>query len=198
VTGDPQSSAVREPIAVALAISDEVLRGRALHALAAPGARFVVVADAADADVVVADALAPTGSQPPELPVIIIGERGVIEEAMRRGYAGGLSPSFSDAKLEIAIQAAALGLVCSEAQAETMPLFDDEADADINLPELSLREVQVLQALITGASNKEIARRLDISIHTAKFHVASIVTKLGASGRTDAVARAMRLARSMI
>ena len=58
--------------------------------------------------------------------------------------------------------------------------------------------MEVLQALITGASNKEIARRLDISIHTAKFHVASIVTKLGASGRTDAVARAMRLARAMI
>jgi DNA-binding NarL/FixJ family response regulator len=198
VTGDPQSSAVRETIAVALAIADEELRGRALRALAACEARLVIAADAAAADVVVADALAPGGPQPPELPVIIIGERSVIEEAMRRGYAGGLLPSFSDAKLEIAIQAAALGLVCSEAQTETTSLFDDEADADVNLPELSLREVEVLQALITGASNKEIARRLDISIHTAKFHVASIVTKLGASGRTDAVARAMRLARAMI
>jgi len=78
------------------------------------------------------------------------------------------------------------------------PTFDDEADGEGSLPELTLREVEVLQQLITGASNKEIARRLDISIHTAKFHVASIVGKLGASGRTEAVARAMRLARSMI
>ena len=119
MTGDPQSSAVRETIAVALAIADEELRGRALRALAACEARLVIAVDAAAADVVVADALAPGGPQPPELPVIIIGERGVIEEAMRRGYAGGLLPSFSDAKLEIAIQAAALGLVCSEAQTET-------------------------------------------------------------------------------
>ena len=37
-----------------------------------------------------------------------------------------------------------------------------------------------------------IARRLDISVHTAKFHVAAILTKLGAANRTDAIAIAMR------
>ena len=44
-----------------------------------------------------------------------------------------------------------------------------------------------------GASNKAIARRLDISVHTAKFHVGSLLDKLDAVGRTDAVAHAARL-----
>ena len=64
--------------------------------------------------------------------------------------------------------------------------------------DLTQRELQVLQLLAQGASNKAIARRLEITPHTAKFHVASIVAKLGATGRTDAVARAMRLGLVMI
>ena len=43
-----------------------------------------------------------------------------------------------------------------------------------------------------GASNKGIARRLGISVHTAKFHVGSLLDKLDATGRTDAVAQAVR------
>jgi len=131
--------------------------------------------------------------------VLVIGDRAIIEEAVRRGYAGGLLPSFSGAKLRAAIEAVRHGLVCTDGRGDSMPIFDDEADAEPHhLPELTVREAEVLQQLMTGASNKEIARRLDISVHTAKFHVASIVGKLGASGRTDAVARALRLARSMI
>jgi DNA-binding CsgD family transcriptional regulator len=64
--------------------------------------------------------------------------------------------------------------------------------------ELTARELQVLRLLAEGASNKSIARRLGITPHTAKFHVASIVAKLGATGRTDAVAKAMRLGLIMI
>lgn len=57
---------------------------------------------------------------------------------------------------------------------------------------LTPRELDVLQLLVQGASNKEIARRLGISASTVKFHVRAIVEKLGADGRTDAVANAMR------
>ena len=57
---------------------------------------------------------------------------------------------------------------------------------------LSPREAEVLALLAEGAPNKVIARRLDISVHTAKFHVAAILTKLGAANRTDAIATAMR------
>ncbi|WP_157020290.1 helix-turn-helix transcriptional regulator [Mesorhizobium xinjiangense] len=66
-----------------------------------------------------------------------------------------------------------------------------EPDAE-ERPHLSAREMEVLALLAEGAANKVIARRLDISVHTAKFHVASIVTKLSAANRTDAIATAMR------
>jgi DNA-binding NarL/FixJ family response regulator len=183
-------------IAVALAIDDKELRGRALRALGSAGQPFIFATDPAAADVVIADHLPATSGTQTDVAVIVIGDRPTIDEAMHRGHAGGLLPSFSDPKLRAAVEAVVHGLVCTDRQGEPMPVFDDEMDAE--LPELTVREVEVLQQLMTGASNKEIARRLDISIHTAKFHVASIVSKLGASGRTDAVARALRFARSMI
>ena len=58
--------------------------------------------------------------------------------------------------------------------------------------DLTPRELDVLALLAEGASNKTIAKRLGISVHTAKFHVASLLDKLDATGRTDAVAHAAR------
>ncbi len=63
---------------------------------------------------------------------------------------------------------------------------------DVEAP-FTPRELEVLTQLAEGASNKEIARRLGISIHTAKFHVGQLLDKLDATGRTDAVAQAARL-----
>ncbi len=76
----------------------------------------------------------------------------------------------------------------------------EPADATVTEPRmqttddlhLSPRETEVLALLAEGASNKEIARRLGISVHTAKFHVGSVIEKLEAVGRTDAVAHAAR------
>ena len=65
-------------------------------------------------------------------------------------------------------------------------------DAD-GTPRLTAREIEVLAALADGASNKEIARRLDISFHTVKFHVAAILDKLEAESRTEAVVKASQL-----
>ncbi len=58
--------------------------------------------------------------------------------------------------------------------------------------DLTPREREVLALLVEGASNKAIARRLGISVHTAKFHVGRVIDKLDATGRTDAVAHAAR------
>jgi DNA-binding CsgD family transcriptional regulator len=80
----------------------------------------------------------------------------------------------------------------------------EAADATVVLPTaavppvdgdvpLTPRELEVLALLAEGASNKMIARRLGISVHTAKFHVGSLLDKLDAIGRTDAVAHAARL-----
>jgi DNA-binding NarL/FixJ family response regulator len=55
---------------------------------------------------------------------------------------------------------------------------------------LTPRELDVLAAMADGASNKAIARRLNISLSTVKFHVASILAKLDADSRTEAVMKA--------
>jgi DNA-binding CsgD family transcriptional regulator len=73
------------------------------------------------------------------------------------------------------------------------PLQETEAREAESGIALTPRELEVLALLAEGASNKAIARRLGISTHTAKFHVASIIDKLDAVSRTDAVAHAARL-----
>jgi DNA-binding NarL/FixJ family response regulator len=52
---------------------------------------------------------------------------------------------------------------------------------------LTARETVVLRLMASGLGNKEIASRLDISEHTVKFHVSSVLAKLGAASRTEAV-----------
>jgi DNA-binding CsgD family transcriptional regulator len=69
---------------------------------------------------------------------------------------------------------------------------DPRAVAEPAEVELTPRERDVLLLMAEGASNKAIARRLGISVHTAKFHVGSLLDKLDATGRTDAVAHAAR------
>jgi DNA-binding CsgD family transcriptional regulator len=68
-----------------------------------------------------------------------------------------------------------------------------ERDRNAADAELTPRELEVLGLLAEGASNKVIARRLGVSVHTAKFHVGRLLDKLDAVGRTDAVAHAARL-----
>jgi DNA-binding CsgD family transcriptional regulator len=68
----------------------------------------------------------------------------------------------------------------------------DPQSAEHSDIELTPRERDVLALMAEGASNKTIARQLGISVHTAKFHVSSLLDKLDATGRTDAVAHAAR------
>lgn len=67
--------------------------------------------------------------------------------------------------------------------------FDDDDPA---IESLTAREIDVLELVAQGLSNKEAADRLGISDQTVKFHLASISGKLGAANRTDAVRRAVR------
>ena len=86
-----------------------------------------------------------------------------------------------------------LRLVAHDEPAEVLVIASTtaaQADGDAIL---TPRELEVLALLAEGASNKVIARRLGISVHTAKFHVGSLLDKLDAIGRTDAVAHAARL-----
>jgi DNA-binding CsgD family transcriptional regulator len=83
-------------------------------------------------------------------------------------------------------QAADLAIVPRE------PHVHVQAKAEPADIELTPRELDVLVLMAEGASNKTIAKQLGISVHTAKFHVGSILDKLDATGRTDAVAHAAR------
>lgn len=65
-------------------------------------------------------------------------------------------------------------------------------------PDLTPRELEALRLLAEGLPNKTIASRLGISEHTAKFHVNSILSKLGAQSRTEAVTRATRLGLTLL
>ena len=87
--------------------------------------------------------------------------------------------------------AAGLAVMSPELLDVLLPAAADSADSD-ELPSgepLTARESEVLSLLAEGVGNKEIASRLHISEHTVKFHVSSILAKLGAATRTEAVTR---------
>jgi len=104
----------------------------------------------------------------------------------------------STAQLQTAVSAAAQELiVLSTTQAEHMleqHLAVEFSNIDTALPDeaLTTREREVLELVSRGLPNKLIARRLQISEHTVKFHVSSVYAKLGATSRTDAVSRGVR------
>jgi DNA-binding NarL/FixJ family response regulator len=142
----------------------------------------------------------------PNVPVLVLTDATRVMEALQAGASAVLSECADGDTLSTAIRAAAQGLLTLSGEFRDH-LVDAsgsgsalESDAEDEPPpiELTARELQVLRLLAEGESNKSIARRLGITPHTAKFHVASIVTKLGATGRTDAVAKAMRLGLVMI
>lgn len=114
---------------------------------------------------------------------------------LRAGAMAVLPRHAETAKLRIAIDAACLSLsLLPRPLLETL-LDDTRGDPDsiaAETPSLTPRELEVLNAMADGAANKVIARRLGISVHTVKFHVASILAKLDADSRTEAVLEAAR------
>jgi two-component system, NarL family, response regulator YdfI len=99
-------------------------------------------------------------------------------------------------EITAALQAASDGLavISPEILDVLLPAAHEPGGEDDGAPEepLTARESEVLALLAAGAGNKEIAAKLRISEHTAKFHVSSILGKLGASSRTEAVTRGYR------
>ncbi|NVH71639.1 response regulator transcription factor [Paraburkholderia sp. JPY432] len=100
------------------------------------------------------------------------------------------------AEIVVSIEAVAAGLcvltpdILARLLAETRPSRQKAPGETFEA--LTLREIEVLAMLADGLGNKEIARQLDISDNTVKFHLSSIFGKLGATNRTEAVMLGMR------
>jgi NarL family two-component system response regulator YdfI len=133
-----------------------------------------------------------------DVSVVILGDGlapGDSAEALRSGIRAALPGDISPEQLVATLHAVVHGLlVLHPAHAsEGLPAGSAPARPLDELAEsLTRRELEVLQMLATGLSNKEIAARLGLSEHTAKFHVASILGKLGAGSRTEAVSLGIR------
>jgi DNA-binding NarL/FixJ family response regulator len=133
-----------------------------------------------------------------EIPIVVLTEAAApaaSAQALQAGIRALLPSEISTDQLIAALQAAAAGLVVlhSTEIPATFPVATPASRPLAELPEpLTRREREVLQMLAAGLANKEIAARLNISDHTAKFHVAAILGKLGAATRTEAVALGIR------
>jgi len=135
-------------------------------------------------DVVLADQFRPDGLR---YPTVVLGGIDVEAEGLLPADAGA-------AEIDAALRAVAQGLIVRSSAAvrssgTRAPGFSAVQDAEARTL-LTPRETQILDAIADGLTNKAIARRLGISLHTVKFHVESVFRKLGASTRTEAVAKA--------
>lgn len=160
-----------------------------------------------EADVVLVDAtetppeellesLEETGSLRTARVVVLVGRASVgwVNQALRAGIAGLLPGNVNAEQFAKTLDAVASGLVVVHPARLQVPRSTENLAPGFleSVEALTSREREVLQMLAQGLGNKEIAVRLKISEHTVKFHVASILGKLGASTRTEAVSIALR------
>jgi len=129
------------------------------------------------------------------LPVVVLTdlpEAPVLAAALRSNIRAVLSPEASPEEIVAAIVSAAAGLVTLQPAALELLSQGTRPVSEAMDDPLTPRELEVLAMLAEGLSNKLVAYRLGISEHTVKFHITSILTKLQAGSRTDAVMQGIR------
>lgn len=131
--------------------------------------------------------LVPSEDAPTRL-ALDLGVRGVLSRALEPAQI--LSAVGAVARGNVVLDDDALGHMLARALTDDTPDSSRTPSSDSPLTE---RELEVLELMAEGHSNKRIAEDLDISAHTAKFHVNSLLHKLDASSRTEAVVTAARL-----
>jgi two-component system, NarL family, response regulator YdfI len=123
-------------------------------------------------------------------PVVLLSQEpdaAILKEVRRAGTGALLQSDASMEQIVQAIKAVAAGLTVFDSA-----LNLQSAEQETLVEPLTPRETEVLQLLGDGLGNKDIAGKLNISEHTIKFHIRSILGKLGATSRTEAVARGLR------
>ena len=132
----------------------------------------------------------------PRAAVVLSDDPAVPLQLARAGLRGWacLARDVDADQLDLAVRSAEAGLVLLDlpVAATLAPVAATVSAPTVGTELLTARELQVLQLVAQGLPNKGIARRLGISENTAKFHVASLCGKLGASSRTEAVTIAAR------
>ena len=129
------------------------------------------------------------------LPVVLLAEvpePQLLSTALRANLRAVLSPDANAEEISAAIGSAAAGLVTLEPSMLDALTPHARAGPETLDEPLTQREHEVLGMLAEGLSNKLIAHRLTISEHTVKYHVTSIMAKLHAGSRTDAVMQGIR------
>lgn len=127
------------------------------------------------------------------LPVLaLLPDNAYASQVWAAGVRGLLLREARADALVAALVSLGQGLVVLEPTFTNLAALDPLAPANPLAEPLTPRELEVLQRMAEGLSNKLIARALDISEHTVKFHVNAILSKLGAQSRTEAVVRATR------
>ncbi|MDI3340285.1 MAG: response regulator transcription factor [Sphaerobacter sp.] len=125
--------------------------------------------------------------------LLLVDAPEVAPEALRSGITGLLLRDAEPEEIVAALRAAALGLtVLDRRAAELVTTGPAPRPAPGAGEPLTPREREILQLIAHGLPNKSIAAELGISEHTVKFHVGSILGKLGAASRAEALARAAR------
>ena len=125
----------------------------------------------------------------PSAKVIILTTFGAsdgIAHALESGAAGALMKTADDAVLVSTIRAVAGGKTVVSADIKRLLANDPP------VPKLTPRQIEVLQSMTRGLTNRDIARQLGIRQDRVDEHVAAILTKIGAANRTEAVAIALR------
>jgi DNA-binding NarL/FixJ family response regulator len=156
-----------------------------------------VLLDAGDGEPEDLDAIARLAAAQPGLPIVALsGDQSAVSQALAFG-ASALLPLGTDAEtLAAALLASAKGLATiARADLATLLPEEERIDPAVKAPTEALthRELEVLQLMARGLTNRQIARRLQISEHTVKFHAGAILGKLSARSRAEAVARAIGL-----
>jgi two-component system, NarL family, response regulator YdfI len=130
--------------------------------------------------------------------IVVLSDRSEprwLAEVLRAGIRALLPSTITSEQLVAALVAASAGLIVMH-PAEVAGVFQEAETTSRPIAELAEpltpRENEVFQMLASGLANKEIGGRLSISEHTVKFHVASILGKLGAGSRTEAVSIGIR------
>lgn len=128
----------------------------------------------------------------PRVAIVLLGERTWSAEAVRHGVRAVLPATASQEAILSAVDAASNGLAIAEPDELENWLGGRAQSVTLEETDLTTREQEVLRMMADGAANKAIAWKLGVSEHTVKFHVASILAKLGAGTRTEAVSMGMR------